>query len=242
MNVQRILLTGSASVLYLTLAGRASAAPITLSTSFSTSLAIPDEDPVGIGDTRLISMPGAVSITGLQVSLRIDGGFNGDYYAYLRHGASGFAVLLNRAGLSSANPFGYSDSGLDITFSDSAPGGDVHVYENALDPAGGKLTGAWQPDGRDIDPSLVSDSATRAAFLSDFTGLDPNGDWTLFVSDNSALGAGALLGWGLTITAESNLASSVPEGGSTLAFLILGSVSLFAPIGWAKRLRIPART
>jgi subtilisin-like proprotein convertase family protein len=238
MKFGRILLTGSASVLFFAYPARTGATPVAWSRNFATSIAIPDADATGIADTQVISMPGADSITGLQVSLRISGGFNGDYYAYLRHGATGFAVLLNRTGVSSSDPFGYSDSGFDITLSDSAANGDIHLYRTVSDPAGGVLTGAWQPDGRNIDPSLVSDSTSRTATLNDFSGLDPNGDWTLFISDNSAFGIGTLLGWGLSITADSNPGASVPEGGSTLALLMLGAAGLFAPFGTLKRFRL----
>jgi subtilisin-like proprotein convertase family protein len=230
MKLKRLFLTGSAATLLLTLFGdRVSAAPITLSSSFSTSLTIPDNDPTGVADTRILSMPAASSILGLQVSLKIEGGFNGDYYAYLRHGSSGFAVLLNQAGVSSGNPYGYADSGIDITFSDTAANNDVHLYQTVINPNGASLTGQWQPDGRNIVPSVVSDSTLRTALLSGFSGLDPNGAWTLFVSDNSAFGIGTLASWGLTVTADSHPTIGVPEGGTTLGLLMLGSATLMAP-------------
>src|SRR5262249_1201049 len=143
-------------------------------------------------------------------TLQIDGGFNGDFYAYLRHGASGFAVLLNRVGQTGANPFGYADSGFNVTFSDFAPNGDIHTYANVTDPAGGTLTGLWQPDGPHDSLSSVRDG-----MLSSFTGLDPKGDWTLFVADLSSVGVGTLANWSLTIEGPSQ---SVPDSGSTLAF------------------------
>lgn len=47
------------------------------------------------------------------------------------------------------------------------------------------MTGTWQPDGRTNSPGSVLDSQPPDAFLSSFNGLDPNGDWTLFVADVS---------------------------------------------------------
>jgi subtilisin-like proprotein convertase family protein len=227
MNSKSIFLAGSISVFFLALGGRASAGPMTLSTSFSSSLVIPDNDPTGVADTRVLSMPGVNDILSLQVSIDIGGGFNGDYYAYLRHGDSGFAVLLNRPGLAAASPYGYADRGFNITLSDTAPNSDVHLYQTVMNPNGGTLTGLWQPDGRNADPSIVSDSFPRTAMLDAFNAMDPNGSWTLFVSDNSALGIGTLAGWGLTVTADVNRPVGVPEGGGTFALLMLGLASLW---------------
>lgn len=237
MKVKRSLLTGLASGLFLTFGSLAWGAPITFSSNFSTSLTIPDNDSTGVADTRTLSIPGGDSIIGLEVRLEIAGGFNGDYYAYLRHD-NGFAVLLNRVGLSSINPFGYADSGLDITLSDTAAN-DVHVYQSVLNP-NGLLTGEWQADGRNIDPPLVSDSTTRSTLIEGFEGLDPNGLWTLFVSDNSALGIGTLTGWGLTVTTERNSTAVLPDGGNTIVLLLLSSVALFATTITRRAKRLPA--
>ena len=60
-----------------------------------------------------------------------DGAFNGDYYAELVNGAGGFAVLLNRAGVSSANSFGYGDNGFNVTLNDTAAQ-DIHFCQFLL--------------------------------------------------------------------------------------------------------------
>ena len=172
-------------------------------------------------DTKVIKIAGATAISSIQVSLNIDGEemINGDYYAYLRHGDTGFAVLLNRPGATASNPYGYFDSGLNVVFADDAKNGDIHNYQTVLNPNGGALSGIWQPDGRRVDPSDPY-ATTRSAYLSSFIGADPNGDWTLFVADNSAVGVGTLTGWGLTITAE---VTAVPEP-STFAALAVAAV------------------
>ena len=75
------------------------------------------------------------------MTLNIAGGYNGDLYAYLSHGA-GFAVLLNRVGRTSVNTDGYSTPGFAVTLVGHAAA-DVHSYES-LSPtynANGQLTG-----------------------------------------------------------------------------------------------------
>jgi len=181
---------------------------MTQTASYSTSLTIPDGNANGVADTEVFSFAGATSIDSLQVTLNIAGGWNGDYYAYLRHGGSGFAVLLNRPGVTGTNAYGYGDSGINVVFSDNATNGDIHFYQNVLNPQGAGLTGLWQPDGRNVDPGVVTGGSSRDAMLSSFRGLDPNGSWTLFVADLSPGGIGTLQSWGLSVTAE-----VVPEPG-----------------------------
>jgi subtilisin-like proprotein convertase family protein len=226
MNMRFFILASLTTSLGFSLCAPASAEGLTLSNSYAMSLAVPDNDSVGVSDTRSIVMPGATAITEIQVTLNIAGGFNGDFYAYLRHNTTGFAVLLNRVGVTDTDPSGYADSGMNVSFSDTAFNGDIHDYHTILDPAGGSLTGMWQPDGRGVDPALVLDSTPRDAMLNSFYGMDPNGLWTLFVSDNSALGLGTLQGWGLIITA-------VPEP-TPFSLLGLGMGSLLAWRWWIK--------
>ena len=95
--------------------------------TFSPGIVIPDNHPGGVADTRWISTPGATQIVSVQVSLRIQGGWNGDFFAYLRHG-DGFAVLLNRPGRSAESPYGSASSGVQIAFQDGAPA-DVHLSQ-----------------------------------------------------------------------------------------------------------------
>jgi subtilisin-like proprotein convertase family protein len=149
-------------------------------------------------------------ITDVNVTLTLSGGFNGDFYAYLFHNNT-ISVLLNRPGLGSANSVGYPDAGFGpttaanrFTFDDQAAN-DVHRYRsfNFSLNAGGQLTGAWQPDGRNIDPLSTGsafDSASRSAMLSAFNGMNPNGQWTLFIADMSPGGEGTLVNWGVQLT------------------------------------------
>lgn len=192
--------------------------PVTVTNTFAVGQVIPDGSSSGLSDTRVLDFSGQnlFSITQLTVSLEISGGFNGDYYGYLVHN-SGFAILLNRPGVTAGDSLGYGDSGLNITLSDSSPN-DVHNYQSVQNPGGGVLTGTWSPDGRNFDPDLVLDTDPRSAFLSSFIDENPSGEWTLFLSDVDFGEQGTLVSWTLTITA-------VPEPSTyALAFLGLGTI------------------
>jgi hypothetical protein len=116
---------------------------------------------------------------------------------------------LNRTGVTgtgSGDAFGYGNTGFNITLSSTSSGAqDVHFYQN-YSPSyngSGQLTGTWQPDGRNIDPQSAPsafDAASRLNFGS-FTGLNPNGTWTLFIADLSAGGQSDVVSWSLDITA-----------------------------------------
>lgn len=161
---------------------------------FTVNTSIPDDSPTGVTDTQSIAGSTIVGIQSLEVRLKLSGGWNGDIFAYLSHD-SGFSVLLNRPGKTSSDTIGSGSSGMDVTFSDFAIV-DIHTgISNS-----GFISGLYQPDARTTDPDLVLDTSTRSAFLSSFNGLNANGSWTLFVSDNSPADESTLLGWGLTIT------------------------------------------
>lgn len=197
---------------FLALPGHAS--PITDSASYAVNSFIPDNDLNGFSDTQTFSSV-INNITDLRVNLSIQGGYNGDLYVYLTHG-TGFSVLLNRVGVTGSDPFGYGDAGFNVTFDDTASS-DIHTYQLTLDPMGGVLNGIWQPDGRETHPLSVLDTDARTAFLSSFAGLDPNGEWTLFLADVSPVGSSKLISWGIEVTGSSN----VPDAGQTSLLLCL---------------------
>ena len=99
-----------------------------------------------------------------------------------------------------------------------------------LDPDGSVTTlagtaSSWQPDARTLDPGMVTDASPRSAFLGSFTGVDPNGQWTLFIADLSAGDVGTLNSWALSFTA-------VPEPG---AFIPIGAAAAFLALGRTRR-------
>jgi len=208
-----------------------------VSYTFNPAVDIPDASTSGLSDSQSISAP-FTSIQSLTVFLDIgsaagSSAFNGDLYAYLQYGST-LVPLLNRPGRTGSNPFGYGDSGLQVTFDDAATrnvGGvdepaDIHNYQG-LGGVGSPLTGVWQADGREFDPSIVKDTDLRTASLSDFSGLDPNGDWTLFVADLGSGGVAKLNSWSLNIV-------GVPEPGLPLACLA-GAWALLAALRGPRR-------
>ena len=188
--------------------------PTTSTNTFTVNQAIPDGNPNGLSDTRTLDFTGQqlFSITDVQVTLHVTGGFNGDYYGYLVHNG-GFAVLLNRTGRTAGNSIGYGDSGFDITLSGSSAN-DIHNYQNVSNPGSGILSGIWAEDGRNVDPAGVLDTDARTALLGSFDGQDPSGQWTLFLADLDYGQQGQLASWGLVVTA-------VPEPNS-MGLMALG--------------------
>ena len=166
--------------------------------TFTTNRLVPDGNAAGLIEARTINSAIA-NIASVTVKLKVTGEFNGDLYAYLRHG-SGFTVLLNRTGRSTTNSAGFDDSGLDVTFQAGAANGDIHVYRNTVTPsAGSPLTGIWEPDGRCADPASVTNESPRTATLASFNGLNATGDWTLYLADTESGGSNMLTSWELDI-------------------------------------------
>ena len=169
---------------------------------------IPDANPVGISSSTVVGIDvNAATITNVSVNLNILGGFNGDLYAYLAGPAGQFAVLLNRVGVTSGDPFGYFNAGFNITLASS--GTNIHNYQNggSYTLSSGQLIGTWAADGRNISPlssGAIFDAASTAANLASYNGTTANGTWTLFIADLSGGGQSTLVSWGLTI-------STVPE-------------------------------
>jgi len=168
----------------------------------SLNLSIPDGNASGLSQARTVTSA-IGSLTSVRVKLHINGQFNGDLYAYLRHiqgGVTNRCILLNRPGRTVANSYGYADAGLDVTFDDSAAN-DVHAYGAVTNvPAGSPLTGVWQPDGRNVDPGVVLDTSTRSTTLGAFNGTPAGGEWTLFLADMDSGAASTLVSWELEFT------------------------------------------
>lgn len=189
---------------------------------------IPDGDVNGLANSHVLSgFEAGNTLTNLMVSLNISGEYNGDLFAYLVHD-TGFAVLLNRVGRTGAAPFGYSDPGLNFTFDDNAPGGDVHFYS----PNNGAIAvaGLWQPDARNVDPDIVTGLDLRTAYLGSFYNSSPNGTWTLFLADLSVGGQNTLESWSFRFDV-------VPEP-STAALGLLGLLAGLLVLR-ARKLRDP---
>lgn len=165
--------------------------------SFAMNQVVPDNSAVGLTVSTNLTVPGG-TISSLTVSLDLLGGFNGDLYANLAGPNGGFAVLLNRVGVSnSASQFGYSDSGFNVTFDDSAAN-SIQYYQSVSHTlnGNGQLTGVWQPEGVTNNPAgdpLNFFGAPQSTLLNSFNITDPNGTWTLFLANLNAGGQGTVM-------------------------------------------------
>lgn len=179
--------------------------------SFNANTEIPDGDLNGVsfigtvsGVTWPVAAPNPYNTAAFLNIVGTPSAVNSDYYVSLVNNSTGQkSVLLNRTGKGEGlYPFGYLDNGFSVILKDSAANGDIHVYRTVLNPLGGTLTGTWAPDGRDVRPEDVITGDSRTKTMSQFIGINPNGDWTLFVADVAGgQGSGTITTWGLEFTA-----------------------------------------
>jgi len=72
---------------------------------------------------------------------------------------------------------------------------------------------------------VALDSSVRSATLSSFTGVNPNGNWTLFLVDMQSGGTSELDRWGMEIVA-------VPEPGR---YALIVGAGLIGFAAWRRR-------
>jgi subtilisin-like proprotein convertase family protein len=210
------------AILLLALARSAQAdfvSTMTANSGFANGGVIPDGSLTGWSDTRSVS--GIGNISDVSVTLNLSGGWNGDLYAYLVHG-SGFSVLLNRVGVTANGSPGYGTAGMNVTLSDAAVLGNIH---SVLAPVSG---GIYQPDGRNVNPltpGSVLGSTPSTTPLSSFNGLNPSGNWTLFIADVSGGDVSTVTSWGLDIASVPEPASLVE--GSVAVLFLGGTIGLY---------------
>lgn len=176
------------------------------------NLTIPDGDPLGVVDSRILEIPEPY-VRSLTVSLDISGvegdGWVGDLYVSLQHG-SGVSVLLNRVGVHAGDAFGSPASAIQIQLA-TGNTGDIHSYDALLapgEPYPATITGAFQADGRLVDPLAVDLTSPRTAGLDAFQGLPVGGSWSLFLSDVVSGSVMRLNSWSLTVESS---AQPIPE-------------------------------
>jgi len=183
---------------------------ITETYAVNTPMAVPDNDANGIVQTLNASSL-ILQLTEVTVDLTTTGGWNGDLYAYLWHD-NVISVLVNRPGRTTLVPAGHSGGGMTLQLADSATT-DLHL-------AAGPLTGAFQPDGRLVDPAVSLDTTPRTAPLSVFNGMSGSGEWRLFVADVATGNSPSVQSWAVHLTGN-----AVPEP-SAAALLALGAALL----------------
>jgi subtilisin-like proprotein convertase family protein len=173
-------------------------------------LEIPDFDSNGLISVINVNTGGKY-VQSVEVSLVTSGGWNGDLYAYLQHSSgatSVLSVLLNRPGRTAGDEAGSGTSGMNVVFSDSASL-DLHT---AISPSFDQfVTGTYQPDARAADPSGVTGSSPRSLFLSGFTGMLADGDWTLFIADLAVGDTATLASWSLSLVTSDSPVAAIPE-------------------------------
>jgi subtilisin-like proprotein convertase family protein len=140
---------------------------------------IPDGNPVGMSFAGLVNdIPVGSTVAGLTVGLTVNGGYNGDLYAYLVSPGGALVPLLNRPGVTGGNAFGFGGSGLNLSLLDSASSS----IQTAPETAGAQFLGNY----------------LAAGSLASLDGSQANGTWTLYFADLSAGGGQATLGgWSL---------------------------------------------
>jgi hypothetical protein len=157
-------------------------------------------------------------LASLRVTLDVGGvdGFLGDLFVTLQHQSGAYTVLLNRPGRDVSSPSGYSDRRMSVTF--DAAGQDIHRYRDfSGTPAGGLLTGTWSPDGRTTDPANTLTTDTRTAGLGGFGGINPNGEWILFLADVNPGGQSFLNSWSLELVPVPEPATATAMAAGALA-------------------------
>lgn len=190
---------------------------------------ITDNAPVLTSFLQRITGSAILSLTEVSISFELHGtsdgvGFASDIFASLLKSPVGVvpaagdpsAVLLNRVGIRTGMPVGFSYDGWNLTLSDRAAE-DIHGESLGS----GVLAGIFQPDGR-----LGATDLLRPAMLASFSGGAGNGDWRLNLGDLDGGGTMQLVSWSLTLTGE----DTVPEAstwaaGLGLAFLAAASAS-----------------
>ena len=154
-------------------------ATLTLSQGFGGG-AIADGNPVGVGFGGTFTAANPLDqVLGVTINLNINGGYNGDLYAYLIAPNGTLVVLMDQPGVG-VNGFGAYGSGLNnLTLSDAGSTGIQGETSGSI------LTGTYQAAGS----------------LSAFNGSAANGPWTLFFADLASGGGTAeLTGWTLNLT------------------------------------------
>ncbi len=152
--------------------------------NFTTNLPIPDNDPLGLFDSKQVSnAPGtALGIDAklLQVCITIDHTFIGDLIVELAAPSGQVVTLVDRPGIP-ATSFGCGEDNIDVCF-ELGTGNDVENECNTPPPA---ISGVFTAhDGDDLNDINTA-------------GGSPNGFWELRITDNEFGDVGTLIGWSL---------------------------------------------
>jgi subtilisin-like proprotein convertase family protein len=189
-----------------------------------------DASSISVPDSGTIDPPPTIPVSGLQgtvtgVTARLTGISHTfpDDLNILLEGPRGQTVMLasdvgsavsSRQGDLGGNKKSYPANGITLNFSDSAP--------RRLSDTDPLVSGFYKPTNID-DPNeggppemlfpapLTDDTTPFSTSLSSFNGTDPNGTWTLWITDDHSGDSGKVYGgWGLDIATTGPPATQAP--------------------------------
>lgn len=201
MNIKSITCLGG--VICGLAMGLASASASLSFSSAGAPMTIPDGSSVGITSVINVSGAGNILASGdnVSVTLNVSGGNNGDLFAYLSFNGT-LVTLLNRPGVTTGNPLGYTDSGF-----------------NNVTLSGGNSVNVNSYGGGGVPANITFNPSAGSTAFQAFNGMSANGNWTLFFADLSGgdkNNTSVLNSWSLEITA-------VPEP-VNVALAVFGTV------------------
>ena len=167
--------------------------PLTQTFSSSAAIAIPSSG-VAAPYPSSLAVSGFANGSITDVNLTVNGfthTFADDVDILLAKGSSNLVVMSDAGGNNAA-------SNLTLIFDDAAAA--------PLPDATALVSGAFLPtnhllSGGDTFPAPAP-AVSANVLLSAFNGIDPNGEWQLFVTDDLAGGTGSISSWSLEITAD----------------------------------------
>ena len=182
--------------------------PIDVRTFSGVNLLIPIGLPApgGYGPTasNIQTLTGVVgSITDVDVGAVVQHTWSGDVKIEIAHLGT-VVTLVDLIGHGQPDSGGCATGNLNILIDDEGPGGPIEAQCNATAPA------ASSPPN--FTPQNSPGMPYTPGGLSAFDGLDPNGEWTISVSDGFNLDSGTLLSWSLHI---SHVGQVCPVSGCT---------------------------
>ncbi|MFO0041729.1 MAG: proprotein convertase P-domain-containing protein [Pseudomonadota bacterium] len=204
------------------------AAPSVATTPVSSSAAVPLVD-AGVATATLAVAGAGTALCGVDLTAAITHTFGSDLDITLRSPAGTVVTLSTDNGGSNDNVFNGT-----LFDEDANPGGQVPYVNNS-----GVTT-----DHLYANAVLASPLTPEESFGA-FYGENPNGIWTLTVSDDAAGDTGALANWSLALTTcacqQQGTLSSVPVPvDARWALLLLGAALLLAGLIGLRRRRAAA--
>jgi hypothetical protein len=162
--------------------GDTESVPIEIERCDTVDLPIPDNDSNGAVSSIDIEVVGGGTIVSLALVVQVTHTWVGDLRVEL-HKDSAEVVVIDRP----EAPDRTTCNGDDI---------DVLLYDAAADP----IAGQCMDDDAGPPPALAGDLQPESPLDPMFGGLEMNGPWRLFVTDNNAMDTGTLHQWCLRIT------------------------------------------